>query len=137
MTTFAAGDATQREPSRKVKSGRARIDEAALSAFVVACGYIFLSSLVLVFLPDAGRGLPNNLLIASGVFAVTFVVVVTLGARSQGVSTAVAHEREVTTSTIGVIPLADAFPVGIGDDDRSIDSPRADRDPQSIPPRAR
>jgi len=52
-----------------------RFDRAATPALVIACTFILLYSLAIVWLPDAGRSAPSALLLALGVFGTVFVAV--------------------------------------------------------------
>lgn len=52
-----------------------RFDRAATPALVIACSFILLYSLAIVWLPDAGRSAPSALLLALGVFGTVFVAV--------------------------------------------------------------
>ena len=52
-----------------------RFDRAATPALVIACTFILVYSLAIVWLPDAGRSAPSALLLALGVFGTVFVAV--------------------------------------------------------------
>ena len=52
-----------------------RFDRAATPALVIACSFILLYSLAIVWLPDAGRSAPSALLLALAVFGTVFVAV--------------------------------------------------------------
>jgi hypothetical protein len=92
--------------SRLVNS---RLEDAAISAFAVGCAYVFVSSLVMLFLPDAGRGSPNNLVVAGGVFAVAFLVSAARATRVEGTARPVVVERDVTAVVVAGQPLADTL----------------------------
>jgi hypothetical protein len=91
-------------------SVKRQLEEAAVTAFAVACAYIFVSSLALLFLPDAGRASPSNLLVAGGVFVVAFLASAARRAHAERVvSWAAVADRDVTARAIAARPFADSL----------------------------
>jgi hypothetical protein len=106
MVFRQAGEPHDEERSMVV-AVKARVEDAAVSGFIVACLYVFVSSVALLFLPDAGRGSPSNLLVAGAVFVVAFVVSAVRSMHVDQPSWRAAPEQDVTATLISVRPLAD------------------------------
>ena len=71
----SAGAAPSGETAGSWLAMPSRFDRAATPALVIACSFILLYSLAIVWLPDAGRSAPSALLLALGVFGTVFVAV--------------------------------------------------------------
>ena len=112
-------------------SVKGRLEDAAVMAFTVTCAYIFVSSIALLFLPDAGRASPSNLLVAGGVFLFAFIVSASRRMHAErAASWSGRAERDVTATAIAARPFADA----LGD---APSPPRAVAAPaEARPPRA-
>lgn len=95
--------------ARAVNNLWPRLEDALVTAFGLACAYVFVSSLVLSFLPDAGRGAPSNLLVSAAVFGLAFLVSVLRSVRIEHVAPRRAVERDVTAAVVASRPLADAL----------------------------
>ena len=106
-----------------------RFDRAATPALVIACSFILLYSLAIVWLPDAGRSAPSALLLALGVFGTVFVavyaemVIAERRAARSGVKAATSAERE---RPLPAVPGADSLVVG-DDAPASTRQPSAER----------
>jgi lipoprotein signal peptidase len=58
----------------RLMTPRARVLLSAGHALVGMCGFVWLYSMILAWMPDAGRSAPNSLIGGLGAFAATFIV---------------------------------------------------------------